>query len=248
MKTFLHRIQSINRINLINSINRFLTPLTHALAALFLGLLLAACQSPKPAAQPQAGTQKVPKPSVVYVTDFELQAQNIEHQEGMLSSRPGPAGRVGDRLSGASEDPAARARQLVDLMTKSLLKELAKAGFNAQYLAPGAQLPQEGWLLRGAFAKVQEGNRLQRSMVGFGQGQTDLKLVTAVNDLSQGAPKSLYQLEAEATSGSKPGAAPTLVLGPYGAAVRFVRSGQDLDKNVKQAAAEIVAGMAQQTQ
>ena len=52
----------------------------------------------------------------------------------------------------------------------------------------------------------------------------------------------------DATSGNKPGAAPTLVLGPYGAAARFVMAGQDLDKNVKQTAAEIARQMTKHIQ
>ena len=52
----------------------------------------------------------------------------------------------------------------------------------------------------------------------------------------------------DASSGDKPGAAPTLVLGPYGAAARFVLAGRDLDTNVKQTAAEIAARMAKRVQ
>lgn len=188
------------------------------------------------------------KPPVVYVADFELDAQTVRHDPGKLSGLPGPAGRVGSRLAGGSEDPAARARQLVDLMANSLVKELRKAGFPAQRLAAGAPLANQGWLLRGVFTEVAEGNRLRRAMIGFGEGQTDVQVVAAVHDLAQGAPGPLYELATDASSGSKPGAAPTLVLGPYGAAARFVMAGKDLDKNVKQTAAEIAARMARRVQ
>ncbi len=210
--------------------------------------LITGCQSPKPTPQTQAASPKFARPAVIYVSDFEIQAENIKHEDGMLSNRSGPIGRAGERVSGQSEDPMARARQVVALMTESLLKELAKAGFNANYLPPGSALPRSGWLLRGAFTEVQEGNRLRRSMVGFGQGQTDVKVLSAVHNLSEGPPKSLYEVAAAANSGNKVGAAPTLALSPYGAAVRFVRAGKDLDKNVKQAAAQIAAELAQQTQ
>jgi hypothetical protein len=184
------------------------------------------------------------KPAVIYVADFELEAQNIQQEEGRLASRPGPVGRVGERLSRTSQDPEARARQLVDLMSNSLVKELTKAGFSASRLSTGAPLPSEGWLVRGVFTEVQEGNRLRRAVIGFGKGQTDVQVVVAIDDLSQGAPKPLYELEAEATSSKGPGAAPTLVLGPYGAAARFVMSGKDLEKNVKQTATKIASQVA----
>ena len=188
------------------------------------------------------------KPTVVYVADFELGAQNIQHEEGIVSGRIGPVRRVEERLYGGSSDPAARARQLVDLMANSLLKELSKAGFNAIRLQHGAPVPTEGWLLCGVFTEVQEGNRLRRAMIGFGEGQTDIQVVANVQDLSQGPPKPLYEIATDATSADKPGAAPTLVLGPYGAAARFVLAGKDLDQNVKQTAAQIAARMAKRVQ
>ncbi len=202
------------------------------------------CKSDQVAAQHDLVAQSPARPSAIYIADFELGAQTIKKEEGRLSGFSGPVGRVGDRLSGGSSDPAARARQLVDLMANSLVKELSKAGFSAQRVRPGMTVPSSGWLVRGIFTEVQEGNRLRRAMIGFGQGQTDIQVVTTVHDLSQGPPKPLYELAADATSGSKPGAAPTLVLGPYGAAARFVMAGSDLEKNIKETAVQIAQRMA----
>ena len=206
------------------------------------------CKTAKVTAEHDLTPPVSAKPTVVYVADFELWAQNIQHQEGILSGRIGPVGRVGERLYGTSSDPAASARQLVELMANSLVKDLTKAGFNAVRLPPGAPFPTEGWLLRGVFTEVQEGNRLRRAMIGFGQGQTDIQVVANVQDLSRGPPKPLYEVATDATSADTPGAAPTLVLGPYGAAARFVLAGRDLDTNVKQTAAEIAARLARHVQ
>ena len=83
---------------------------------------------------------------------------------------------MGDRLYGKSSDPEERARQLVALMSKSLLKDLSNAGFQAVRQPPGAPIPTQGWLLRGSFSLVQEGNRLQRSIIGMGMGETDRRI------------------------------------------------------------------------
>jgi hypothetical protein len=188
------------------------------------------------------------RPTVIYVADFELPAWAIQSQDGVLSERRGRVGHVADRLYGKSSDPAERARQLVALMSKSLLKDLSKAGFQAVRQPPGAPLPAQGWLLRGSFSLVQEGNRLQRSILGLGVGQTDIKVLTCVNDLSQGPPKPLWEIATDANSGNKVGGGATLAFGPYGAAVAFVRAGQDVEKNVKQTASEIATQVAQHIQ
>jgi hypothetical protein len=213
--------------------------LSHFLALAFL--CGPGCGIAKVTSEAELAPSAPAKPLVVYVADFELGAQTITHQDGRLSSLPGPAGRAGARLSGSTSDPVARARQLVDLMANSLVKELSKAGFSARRLPPDVPLATQGWLLRGIFTEVAEGNRLRRAMIGFGEGQTDVQVVSTIHDLAQGAPKPLYEIATEAKSGSKPGAAPTLVLGPYGAAARFVMAGQDLEKNIKQTAAQIAA-------
>ncbi len=219
-----------------------------ATLAILATCCLTGCKSATVTSQQELSPTPAQKPQVIYVADFECGVQNIHHEDGMLSNRPGPLGRVGGRLSGAPEDPAARARQLVDLMADSLVKDLAKAGFNALRLSPGAAMPPQGWLVRGVFAEVQEGNRLRRAVIGLGQGATDLQVVTTVDNLSQGPPTPLYELATDATSGNKPGGGATLAISPWGAAAHFVMSKHDLEKNVKQTASQIATQITQRVQ
>lgn len=197
------------------------------------------CQTAKVTSDVALAAPASSAPVAVYVADFELGVESIQHEEGVLSGRPGPVGRIGARLSGASKDPAGRARELVDLMADGLVKELSKAGLNASRLRERVPRTAQGWLVRGVFTEVQEGNRMRRAMIGFGQGQTDMQVVATIHDLSQGEPKPLYEVATDASSGSKPGAAPMLVFSPYGAAVRFVMADKDLDRGARQTAARI---------
>jgi hypothetical protein len=224
--------------------------LAASLTIIALGLLTG-CQLNKSATvtgQRDFAAPATNRPAIIYVADFELPASAIQHENGMLPERPGRLGQVANRLHGTSSDPAARAQQLVALMSKSLLTDLSKAGFNAVRLPPDAPLPAQGWLVRGSFSLVQEGNRVQRSMIGMGQGQTDIRVLSCVNDLSQGPPRPLWEIDTDANSGDKVGSAPTLALGPYGAAVAFVRAGQDVEKNVKQTSSQIASQIAKHIQ
>jgi hypothetical protein len=201
--------------------------------------LLAACQTAKVTGEHELAAAPAGKPAAVYVADFDLGAQNIQHEENRLEKHPALLGHIGKRLSGESADPATRARQLEDLMANSLVEDLHKAGFAAARLAPGEATSRTRWLVRGVFTEVQEGNRLRRAVIGFGQGATDLQVITKVDNLSLGQPRPFYEVETEASSGQGPGAGPTIALGPYGAAARFVMAGKDVDQNVKQTAAQI---------
>jgi uncharacterized protein DUF4410 len=206
---------------------------------------LGGCGSATVSAERQVGAAPTAPPSVVYVTDFELDAGNVHAQRGVLPPPPPPPPVLGNllpALPGAPVEPAVRARQVVDLMSQSLVKDLAAKGATVHRLGRGEPPPANGWLIRGVFTNVDEGNRFRRAVIGFGAGQTDLQVLVAVDDLTQGAPKPIYEVDTAADSGKLPGAA--ITLNPYVAAARFVLSGSDLDRNVKQTATQIAEQVA----
>lgn len=184
---------------------------------------------------------------VVYVADFELEAADIKSEKGVLPpppKLPGPLGNVLPPPPGTPKDPKKLARELVDEMSESLVKELTKSGFTARRLTSTNNLPPSGWLVRGVFTQVNQGNQLQRAVIGFGKGKTDLQVVVDIADLAHGTPKKFYELNTTATSGKLPGAGPMIVLCPAGAAAHFVIAGGDLNRNVKQTAKQIAAEVA----
>ncbi len=127
-------------------------------------------------------------------------------------------------------------------MANSLVKDLGEAGVSARRLQPDQSLPTAGWLVRGLFTEVDEGNRLRRAVIGFGEGETQLQLSLAVDDLAQGNPQPFYQLTTSADSGKAPGAAVTL--NPIAMGARFVMSRNDLERNTTATAKQIAADLA----
>jgi len=180
---------------------------------------------------------------VVYVADFEIDAANIKTDKAAPPAPPKAPGLLGKVLPpppGAKKDPHELARELVDLMSTSIVKDLTKAGLTARRLQPGEPLPTAGWLVRGVFTNVNQGNQLERAVVGFGKGKTDLQVLVAIADLAQGAPAQFHEVKAPASISSKtPGAAPMIERHPAAVAVKFALAGKDLDRNVKQTAAQI---------
>ena len=81
----------------------------------------------------QATVSKQP----VYVRDFLFDSQNLKPDEGLLGRREGPVGRLLHGLK-PSEDPAAKARELVTLLSNTIVAELNNAGIRASRLEPGA--------------------------------------------------------------------------------------------------------------
>ena len=212
----------------------------HVAVALVLAAPLGGCGTAKVTTDRQLAAMPAGPPTVVYVTDFELDVANVHAERGILPPPPPPLpglGNVLPKLPGTPREPANRAREVVELMSKSLVKDLADKGLPTRRLARGESLPPQGWLVRGVFTNVQEGNQLRRAVIGFGAGSTDLQVLVTIDDLANGVPRPLYEVQTSADSGNLPGA--VITLNPYVAAARFVLAGGDLDRNVKQTATQI---------
>ena len=215
-----------------------------------LSAALCGCGTAKVANRREIGPGPLTKPAVIYVADFDLDVSDIRADRGILPlpfKTPAP---LADLLPSSPLTPKsseAIARELVDSMSAALVKDINKAGLTARRLRTCTSLPGSGWLVRGVFTSVDQGNQLTRALIGFGAGKTDLQVVVDLNDLTQGPPRPFYELNTTADSGRVPGAAPMIVLSPVGAAARFVIAGKDLNRSVKQTASQIAAEVAQRT-
>jgi len=209
--------------------------------AIAMLMLLAACLLTRGAlAQDTVAAPPQPQPRrIVYLNDFELDAADV-------TLNTGPRQRVGHLLGNilprgpllGEPDPAARSRQIVSLMSQSLLADLQHAGADARLLPPGTPVPTAGTLVRGIFLSADEGNRLRRAVIGLQSGQAKLQVAVAVDTLSPDAlPAPLYTVTDNAAGKPVPGAIVTM--NPYAAAAKFVLDGQDLDAAIKSTAKKI---------
>jgi hypothetical protein len=188
-------------------------------------------------AQPAPVVHNFTKNTLIYVSDFELDAQNVTVDQGspVSQARPGILERPRKR---EQKDPEAQAKKLVEVMSKSLVEDLQKAGYQAQGLGPGQQKPTSGAWVRGVFTEADEGNRIHRAIIGFGSGEAKMELQVTVTDLA--APdKPLYTEAAGDTSAKKMGA--VITMNPYVAAAKFVMEKNAPEKTVKKTAGEISA-------
>lgn len=210
---------------------------------LWLVLLATCCFAPRGFAQsttaPAAGAHSDSAPvfskdMTVYVRDFELDAENVKVDSGLIGNvRPGLIERPSKR---AEHDPEAQAKKIVDTMSKDLIKDLEKAGYNVQRLGLNDPAPASGAMVSGVFTEVDEGNRVHRAVLGFGSGSAKMELYVTLSDLAH-PEKPLYNAAQDDTSGKKPGA--VITLNPYVAAAKFVMEKNAPEKTVKKTASQI---------
>jgi hypothetical protein len=188
-----------------------------------------------PAQPPTASAQFFTKDMTVYVSDFDLDAQNVQTDQGSAigQRRPGIFERPQKK---EQQDPQAQATKLVNTLSTSIVSDLEKAGYKAQRLASTDPKPTTGAWVHGVFTQVDEGSRLQRAVIGFGAGNVSMDLYVTLSNLAN-PQQPLYQSAESGTSADKPGA--VITMNPYVAAAKFVMEKNAPEKTVKNTAAQI---------
>lgn len=175
------------------------------------------------------------KDMTIYVSDFDLDAENVQTDQGgaIAQRRPGIFERPQKK---EQQDPQAQAAKLVNTLSTSIVSDLQKAGYKAQRLAATDPKPTTGAWVHGIFTQVDEGNRRQRAIIGFGAGNVSMDLYVTLSNLAK-PEQPLYQSAESGTSASKPGA--VITMNPYVAAAKFVMEKNAPEKTVKKTAADI---------
>lgn len=203
----------------------------------FVACVVAFCLvcSAQSADAPKPSTFVFTKDMTVYVSDFELQAQNVQTDPGAAAgrTRPGILERPEKRQQ---QDPEAQAKMLVNTLSTTIVSDMQKAGYKAQRLAAGDPKPAKGVWVHGIFTEADEGNRLHRAVIGFGSGQAKMDLFVTMSDLAN-PEKPLYESAVNSQSKDKMGAA--ISMNPYVAAAKFVMEKNASEKTVKSAASDI---------
>jgi hypothetical protein len=91
-------------------------------------------------AQTAPVTYSLSQDTIIYVSDFELSAQNVTVDKGGVigRNRPGTLERLRKK---EQQDPEAQAKKLVNVMAENLIADLQKAVYKAQRRAPGGAQP-----------------------------------------------------------------------------------------------------------
>jgi Domain of unknown function (DUF4410) len=153
----------------------------------------------------------VVRPSQVLVYDFAVTDTDVRENQGLLAV-------VGNALSDTTKNDRelAIAQKVQNRMVEDLIAGIRKLGLPAQRAARGTALPTDAGAVTGLFLKIDEGDRLQQTAVGFGTGQSNVDTRVEVYAPATNGPTKLLEFSTHADSGAAPGA---LVTGGVGAAV-----------------------------
>ena len=179
-------------------------------AATLAGLaLLAACTSTQ--SQVETGGEMLPSPQVVIVDRFAASADEVKLDEG-LSTEVEEAVKA-DRGDSRTEQELQAGHQVADAIADKLVVEIRDMGLSAER---GTTVPagmQHAVLIKGQLVSIDEGNRTERVVVGFGAGRSDVRAHAQVYEVTPSGRQLIDTIEVDAKSGLTPGMAETMGVG-----------------------------------
>ncbi|MCB1992075.1 MAG: DUF4410 domain-containing protein [Geminicoccaceae bacterium] len=170
--------------------------------------LLAACTQSSSQIETTAA---LPKPQVIVVQDFAVQA-------GEVQLDPGLSGTIDETIKASTLPPntaeeAQVGRQVADALAQKLVTEINDLGLNAQR---GNTLPDgmsSGLEITGQFVGVDQGNRTERVAIGLGAGRSDVRVRAQVFEVTPSSRTLVDEIEVDAKSGLQPGMAEMMGVG-----------------------------------
>jgi hypothetical protein len=144
------------------------------------------------------------------VYDFSVTAADVSENQGFFAA-------VRNSLSDTTENERVLTigREVQTRMAEELVAGIRDLGLPAQRAARGTPVPPDAIAVAGLFLNVDEGNRLQRTVVGLGAGQSRVDTEVEVYAPGRNGLTKILEFTTHADSGSTPGA---LITGGAGAA------------------------------
>ncbi|MBI3800639.1 MAG: DUF4410 domain-containing protein [Deltaproteobacteria bacterium] len=180
-------------------------------AVLMLTGLLGGCA--QTTVQPQVAqwsTGSMPRPNQVIVFPFAVNADEVTENQGIIQRMVNNMGSTTatEREQGIGHDAA-------NALADEMVQRINALGLPAQKLQRNMPVPANSLIIDGRFLDINEGNRLQRAVIGFGLGQSTMDTEVQVYGPSNSGYRQLLEFKTHADSGEMPGAA---VTGGVGAA------------------------------
>jgi hypothetical protein len=194
-------------------------------AAIGAALLAAACGSTdSEVTKSLAEDTRLPYPSQILVYDFAISPSEVS-----------PDSVASGRLSGAGDDPQENAQrqylehQVAAIVADRVVGELRELGLPATRWRGAPPAGTNLYALEGQFLTIDEGSAMQRMIIGFGVGGTEVRTLVQAYYISGGRKSLLGEAEVSAESSNKPGLAATL---PVGAAMSGIATAASIQTGV----------------
>jgi hypothetical protein len=174
-------------------------------------LVLAGCANTSFKGTESVSANGLPAPKTVVVSDFVFSSDVVALDRGFTARLARKLGEIPPH-----ERQQKTAERVNDEIVATIVATLREAGMDAREGSEESlSLSDDALIVTGRLRAVDEGNRTQRSVIGFGAGRSGVVADMQLSHFSSHGKKQLLSFTAEAQSRRRPGA---IVTAPIGAA------------------------------
>ena len=142
--------------------------------------------------------RQIPRPERILVHDFGVTTDEVHEDSALAGQEAAPA---------MSPEDLAEARALGRAVADRLAEKIRDMGMPAEHVASNAPLRLDDIVIRGHFVTIDEGNRAERMLIGFGAGGSKLSTVVEGYQVTPQGIRRLGRGTVEAGGARGPGAA-----------------------------------------
>jgi hypothetical protein len=138
-------------------------------AGLFLMVVAAGCASTEISSRDRLVTERLPKPTHIWVYDFAATAADVPEYSAL-------AGQNSEGATSQTPEQMEIGRQLGAQIAAELVEQIRTMGLPAEQAVTGTEPQINDIVLRGYLISFDEGSAAKRVAIGFGSGGSELKV------------------------------------------------------------------------
>ncbi len=174
------------------------------LAALIASFLVGCAGGSSQVGPQYSETQSLPRPAVVLVYQFAVDADDVVVDTFGLD--------IGSKQASTLER-VKRGRVWARALSLKLVDKVDELGIPARAANPYTKVPLNAIVVKGQFVTIDEGDQTKRTMIGFGAGAEEVRVRVQVYQMTKTGLRRISEAEGEAHGRKTPG-----VVGPAGVA------------------------------
>jgi hypothetical protein len=179
---------------------------------LLLSLWLLAGCAPTSVQETMQSYASEPRPDRILIYDFAVSPDEVKLDTGLSAE-------LMDRYKHLQSGSARTAQELkightvANVVAAELVKQIQSYGLWAERAMGYPVSKGKTLIVKGQFLSIDEGNRTERVVIGFGAGRTDVQANVQVYEMTAEGQKEVESLRASGESGAKPGMAEMMGIG-----------------------------------
>jgi len=156
----------------------------------------------------QMSTDRLPRPELILVHDFQVSPDKVQLDSAISSQ-------IKRAVKGNEAEDRLEVEQEVSRdLTKTLVDEIQKLGLRAEPATMASPVAGPTLSIEGQIVSIDEGNKAKRLAIGFGSGESEVRTLTQVYEVTSGDEHHLVEdVYTTTESSKKPGFGPFAGMG-----------------------------------